>query len=207
MVLKANAKESRQLTLTGPMLLWRDGAGDRREGLLLTTDVCENPRCTERHLGVHALWVEEGLVSASLSGSAITTKSRPGSNEVARPAFFVSLALDDGSLEAQEGQLTDPVALAWFKAELDTELRAVLLARFEGDRRRIRERASPKVAVRAYLPSGSWAPRIPSPPTHTLPALPSAGPPTALDGRPGRNDPCPCGSGLKYKRCCLGRVA
>jgi SEC-C motif len=23
--------------------------------------------------------------------------------------------------------------------------------------------------------------------------------------RPGRNDPCPCGSGKKYKRCCLGR--
>jgi len=22
---------------------------------------------------------------------------------------------------------------------------------------------------------------------------------------PGRNDPCPCGSGLKYKKCCLGR--
>jgi hypothetical protein len=22
---------------------------------------------------------------------------------------------------------------------------------------------------------------------------------------PGRNDPCPCGSGKKYKRCCLGR--
>ena len=25
--------------------------------------------------------------------------------------------------------------------------------------------------------------------------------------RPGRNDPCPCGSGRKYKRCCLGREA
>ena len=23
--------------------------------------------------------------------------------------------------------------------------------------------------------------------------------------RPGRNDPCPCGSGKKYKHCCLGR--
>ena len=24
-------------------------------------------------------------------------------------------------------------------------------------------------------------------------------------GRPGRNDPCPCGSGLKFKKCCLGK--
>jgi uncharacterized protein YecA (UPF0149 family) len=23
----------------------------------------------------------------------------------------------------------------------------------------------------------------------------------------GRNDPCPCGSGRKYKRCCIGEVA
>ena len=25
--------------------------------------------------------------------------------------------------------------------------------------------------------------------------------------KPGRNDPCPCGSGRKYKSCCLGRDA
>ncbi len=25
-------------------------------------------------------------------------------------------------------------------------------------------------------------------------------------GKPGRNDPCPCGSGKKYKKCCLGRA-
>jgi len=23
--------------------------------------------------------------------------------------------------------------------------------------------------------------------------------------KPSRNDPCPCGSGLKYKKCCLGK--
>src|SRR5437016_2634632 len=25
-------------------------------------------------------------------------------------------------------------------------------------------------------------------------------------GEPGRNDPCPCGSGRKYKRCCAGKA-
>jgi uncharacterized protein YecA (UPF0149 family) len=24
-----------------------------------------------------------------------------------------------------------------------------------------------------------------------------------VSGEPGRNDPCPCGSGKKYKQCCL----
>ncbi len=26
------------------------------------------------------------------------------------------------------------------------------------------------------------------------------------DRKPGRNDPCPCGSGEKYKRCCSGKA-
>ena len=28
--------------------------------------------------------------------------------------------------------------------------------------------------------------------------------PVVRDYKIGRNDPCPCGSGLKYKKCCLG---
>lgn len=30
-------------------------------------------------------------------------------------------------------------------------------------------------------------------------------PPTTIRSKPrvGRNDPCPCGSGLKFKKCCL----
>ena len=31
--------------------------------------------------------------------------------------------------------------------------------------------------------------------------------PVRREGIPGRNDPCPCGSGRKYKKCCLGRTA
>ena len=25
-------------------------------------------------------------------------------------------------------------------------------------------------------------------------------------GKPGRNDPCPCGSGKKFKKCCIARI-
>ena len=32
------------------------------------------------------------------------------------------------------------------------------------------------------------------------------GEPIKADATPGRNDPCPCGSGKKYKKCC-GRSA
>ena len=36
-----------------------------------------------------------------------------------------------------------------------------------------------------------------------MPQGQDAGTRTSL--KPGRNDPCPCGSGLKYKKCCLGK--
>ena len=29
--------------------------------------------------------------------------------------------------------------------------------------------------------------------------------PIKADGKPKRNDPCPCGSGKKYKKCCEGK--
>lgn len=34
-------------------------------------------------------------------------------------------------------------------------------------------------------------------------AVPTPQQPVTVEARPGRNDPCPCGSGKKYKNCCL----
>jgi preprotein translocase subunit SecA len=39
-------------------------------------------------------------------------------------------------------------------------------------------------------------------PTEDEPALPPPVEPVHVDKTPGRNDPCPCGSGKKYKKCC-----
>jgi len=37
--------------------------------------------------------------------------------------------------------------------------------------------------------------------------LPEAKPKESMRAKVGRNDPCPCGSGRKYKKCCLGKEA
>lgn len=44
----------------------------------------------------------------------------------------------------------------------------------------------------------------PAPPTPTSPApvIADQAPPSPARTRVGRNEPCPCGSGKKYKRCC-----
>ena len=54
----------------------------------------------------------------------------------------------------------------------------------------------PFIAALAALRPGS-APRRGTPPARAAADRPGAG--------TGRNDPCPCGSGRKYKSCCLGR--
>jgi hypothetical protein len=48
-------------------------------------------------------------------------------------------------------------------------------------------------AARSTPPVLPWTESTPPP----VPAPANVGP------KPGRNDPCPCGSGLKYKKCCL----
>jgi len=55
---------------------------------------------------------------------------------------------------------------------------------------RYRKRQEKEKAHRAQLPGEDEAP-LP-PPVETIRAA----------GKPGRNDPCPCGSGKKYKQCC-----
>jgi hypothetical protein len=202
MTLKANPNLSRQLTLEGPMLLWRDKCGGGREGLLLTVDVCTNPACTDRHAIVDVHVVDDTLISAKVSPGKLVTRSRPGPTPATRSGFYGSVGLDDGQLELRDAA-PDPEAVAWFRAELDPELRAVLLARFEGARRRRRE------AEAAVAKSPEAPPKMPAPaPVTPAPAAASGGPlHPSHPGRPGRNDPCPCGSGLKYKRCCLARAA
>jgi hypothetical protein len=59
---------------------------------------------------------------------------------------------------------------------------------------KLRHRIMQALYTRHYLaPTG---PRLPSRPAHA----PAAGVP-----KPGRNAPCPCGSGRKYKHCCLNK--
>lgn len=59
--------------------------------------------------------------------------------------------------------------------------------------------AHPKEKTRMPHP-GSKDSAAPPPP-QAAPAPPSPEP------KIGRNDPCPCGSGLKYKKCCLSKPA
>jgi hypothetical protein len=56
----------------------------------------------------------------------------------------------------------------------------------------------------------AYFPAAPAPPpaqasTHATPATPHAAPHRRTSRKIGRNEPCPCGSGAKFKKCCGNR--
>lgn len=64
---------------------------------------------------------------------------------------------------------------------------------------------SPTVQACASFPAASAAPRtppLPPPPSSERRPVRLAPPPATAAPKPGRNQPCPCGSGRKFKRCC-----
>ena len=55
----------------------------------------------------------------------------------------------------------------------------------------------------AAAPTGGTVGVITSGPFPRLGTAPAE--PTSPTGKVGRNDPCPCGSGRKHKKCCMGK--
>jgi hypothetical protein len=65
----------------------------------------------------------------------------------------------------------------------------------------------PEPSVPPQEPIAPAPPRRPIEPDEPAPAAPGTPPGAGIRRGPkiGRNDPCPCGSGKKYKKCCLGK--
>jgi hypothetical protein len=209
--LQANPAQDRQLP-DDPhlLLLWRDGTRSRREGLLLVVDVCPFPGCTDRHVLVEGWLVPETLRQVTCAGGELRFEPDGGARGT-RPGrvFGVTVGIDDGVLEVVDA-VWSRRAVAWLEGALDDELRAALARRFQEARARVDAALGERGAADPALEE-LGAVRIPEGRLEAVLAGFERGL-AALEGRrggaraprTGRNDPCPCGSGRKYKRCCLG---
>ncbi|MBU1699522.1 MAG: SEC-C domain-containing protein [Candidatus Eisenbacteria bacterium] len=97
---------------------------------------------------------------------------------------LVALFAKHSHIFSREG-LDEPVCLSFYDED-DLEVRFTMP--YE---------AGTSFAVNKNPPAGVSSP---------LPGLESERPPTITGAKIGRNQPCPCGSGRKYKKCCLPRV-
>jgi len=206
----------------GPIQLWPNAPGEEKWGLLLEVNVCPFPGCPERHVIVDGYLVEN-LHRASLPPGRGGTED--GDEEESEPewAFVASVDVDD-PCEVHVEKCDDAVALRWFREALDAELRSALRRRFERERAGydavLRGGAATSQDATAFSVTGGrdgWS-AVPIAPggleavlagfergmrSRELRSDPSRRGP-ARAPRVGRNEPCPCGSGRKYKRCCLG---
>ncbi|MEK7338393.1 MAG: SEC-C metal-binding domain-containing protein, partial [candidate division NC10 bacterium] len=98
---------------------------------------------------------------------------------------------------AMEGRIKEQTVQYAFRIQLapEGEARPALAARPAGDGSRLRYGPARQPVAAAPRPAPARAPTAASPRA----ATPEA--PIRL-GKVGRNDPCPCGSGKKHKRCC-----
>ncbi len=98
---------------------------------------------------------------------------------------------------AMEGRIKEQTVQYVFRIQLapEGEARPALAARPAGDGSRLRYGPARQPVAAAPRPAPASAPTAASPRA----ATPEA--PLRL-GKVGRNDPCPCGSGKKHKRCC-----
>jgi hypothetical protein len=155
-------------------LLWRSAESDRREGLL----AAGFPVCTNPACDCSEVQVDLQGVDDGLMRAESSGDRLRLAFIPDRPAAGVRGAAARLVIDSEAGercrQEGDRRLVDWFVDSLDTSLLEAL-----------------RGAVRAAKARAANAPAAPVP-------TPEAA------GRLGRNDPCPCGSGKKYKRCCGG---
>jgi hypothetical protein len=201
----ASPRPGRRIPARGPIFLWRDTDG-RGEGLVLFVGVCPFPGCPERHVLVSGFAVSPG------PGAGWTSWEEEELRMEAAWSFTVSVDVD-GAEGVQLERARDRRAVDWFIGALDDELRGALRERFEHERAArdavLGEETTPGEGAERYRKAGRLEREIPADRLAAVMAGFERGvepkrPPVARSARRiGRNEACPCGSGKKYKRCCL----
>jgi tetratricopeptide (TPR) repeat protein len=120
--------------------------------------------------------------------------------DAARAEFEKALALDPLAIEA--GHSLGEMAMKSGRREEAAALFERCLNRFDQGHF-YRSKEEDRDRLREHLQIVLWDLRDVR---KTSPLLSSAQTPLLRGEKVGRNDPCPCGSGKKYKKCCLGKT-
>jgi len=149
---------------------------DGDDQYLVTEHYCVNPacECNQLHLAFHPIRPDPAA-----SGKY-----------VAEPAFRATMSLD-GHCELERLDNADPATARRLLIGWEQDTDATELKKLKWRYEKMREIG--RRSMEGY---------IPKPPTEPPRPRFDAAEPDPLPQRIGRNDPCPCGSGKKYKRCC-----
>lgn len=123
----------RQLPEAGPLLFWRPGAGEMRDGMLWLAGACTNPQCSCRDAHVLIYGTDDRLLWAEESDDDKLTvqdrkiEGRPPSVE-RRAKVYIDV--DTGHFETDDKRDNDAALVAWAREQIDEPLLVLLRRRF-----------------------------------------------------------------------------
>ena len=194
------------LTDTLPRVLVSLWDGDPASLQAVATDAGANEWCRVAAIDALAFFARTGRIGAEPMGGVLRAihASLPATGH---PAWYAwteadaTLALDAFVPDAEAAYADGRVPPDWAGIEdFHEDLRAARARRgvviVQPDAR-VRSFGSTIIELEAFEPDEDEPPRGPQPAAPVTPL-----PPDPFRGV-GRNDPCPCGSGRKFKKCCL----
>lgn len=122
----------RQLPEAGPLLFWRPGADETRDGMLWVVSACTNPACSCRDAKIEIFNVDDRLPSAEDADGRLEHSHRriEGRAPLAKRRARISIDVDTGRVEPDHKRENDPELVAWASAQVDGAVLALLQRRF-----------------------------------------------------------------------------
>jgi hypothetical protein len=118
------------LTARGPILLWRDGSGGLREGLVCLVSACSNPACACREVAIDGLLIDDRAVAVSGGATSLRVFWLAGTAPPATGSWPLRATVDvDRCTVTPRGDGVRADLVEWLRGELDEGLLALLRER------------------------------------------------------------------------------
>lgn len=140
MSLRIDAKPflDRQLHEEGPLLFWKNGPDETRDGMVWVISACENPLCSCRDAAIEIYNADDRLVCVEFDKDVVQQQSRPVEGRPPYPSrrsrIFVDV--DSGHVDAPKKPEYDDALAQWAKKQLDAPVLALLQRRFAEAKKR-----------------------------------------------------------------------
>jgi len=128
---KTDPGSRRQVTVRGPILLWRDGTADRREGLVCLVSACPNPACACRDVWIDGVLIDDRAVAVSGGATSLRISWLAGSDPPATRSWPLraTVNIDRHTVTPRDDEVRADL-VEWLRGELDEDLLTLLRARF-----------------------------------------------------------------------------
>jgi hypothetical protein len=128
----------RQLPESGPLLFWKDGPAETRDGMVWFVTTCTNPLCSCRDAIVHIFTTDDRLICVDELDDGLRQHNKPvdGRAPCADKTARIFLDVDSGHVDTDAKDKPDAGLVAWARAQIDAAVLDNLRRRFAAGKER-----------------------------------------------------------------------